>query len=167
MVLSPASAAQSLTRGAGARQSVEAGRSAATETAVWTWPTASHHVVVPYLAPTTAYGPGHRGIDISARSGVAVTAPAAGVVAFVGRVADRSVLAIAHGDGLVSTLEPVVSDLADGAAVRAGDRVGIVAQGGHAAADTVHLGARRDGEYMNPLLLLGGIPRAVLLPCCS
>ena len=50
--------------------------------------------------------------------------------------------------------------------VAQGDLVGRVDVGGHAAPATVHFGARRDGEYINPMLLLAGVPRAVLLPCC-
>jgi hypothetical protein len=89
------------------------------------------------------------------------------VVAFSGRVADRPVLTIDQGSGLVATLEPVVSDLPAGTAVGRGDRVGTVSVGGHVTPGSVHLGARKDGDYVNPLLLLGGIPHAVLLPCCS
>ena len=50
--------------------------------------------------------------------------------------------------------------------MRRGDEVGVVALGGHTAAGALHFGVRLDGEYINPLLLLGGVPRAVLLPCC-
>jgi murein DD-endopeptidase MepM/ murein hydrolase activator NlpD len=167
LALSPTPAAQSISRDDLAPQSGDPARSASADLAQWSWPTPSHHVVVPYSAPATRYGPGHRGIDISAPIGVVVTAPDAGIVAFAGRVAGRSVLTIDHGAGLVSTLEPVVSGLTTGATVRAGDEVGVVGVGGPAADGTLHLGARRDGEYMNPLLLLGGIPHAVLLPCCS
>jgi len=45
-----------------------------------------------------------------------------------------------------------------------GEVVGLLAAGGHAAPGTLHLGARMDGEYLNPLVLLGAMPRAVLLP---
>jgi len=95
-----------------------------------------------------------------------VRAPADGVVAFVGEVAGRGVLTIDHSDGLVSSFEPVESDLAAGTPVQGGDVVGTVGVGGHAAAGRLHFGVRLNGEYINPLLLLGGVPRAVLLPCC-
>jgi hypothetical protein len=35
---------------------------------------------------------------------------------------------------------------------------------GHCAATCLHLGARIAREYVNPLLFLGDVPRAVLLP---
>ena len=50
--------------------------------------------------------------------------------------------------------------------VERGGIVGDLAIGGHADVGTLHLGARLHGEYINPLLLLGGVPRAILLPCC-
>ncbi|MFK4791826.1 murein hydrolase activator EnvC family protein [Microbacterium sp. ZW T5_56] len=127
-------------------------------------------VTAPFLAPPHAYGAGHRGIDLASLAGgsdVVVRAPADGVIAFVGTVVDRPLLTIDHGDGLVTTLEPVRSDLAVGTLVHAAEDLGTVASGGHAAGGELHFGVRLDGEYINPLLLLGGVPRAILLPCCS
>ncbi|MEZ3158731.1 M23 family metallopeptidase [Microbacterium sp. BWR-S6Y] len=129
----------------------------------WTWPVAPVRIVRPYEAPAHPYGPGHRGIDVV---GTDVLAPADGVVAFRGEVAGRGVLTIDHGGGLVSSYEPVDSDLAVSDHVRKGQRIAVVSRGGHTAPGTVHLGVRLKGEYINPLLLLGGVPRAVLLPCC-
>jgi murein DD-endopeptidase MepM/ murein hydrolase activator NlpD len=130
----------------------------------WTWPLAEHQVVRPWEAPPHRYGPGHRGLDLA---GVGpVTAPDAGVVAFAGSVAGRGIVTIDHGDGLVSTLEPVAPLVTAGEPVVRGQVVAELTEGGHAAAGTLHLGARRDGEYVNPLALLRGIRPAVLLPCC-
>jgi murein DD-endopeptidase MepM/ murein hydrolase activator NlpD len=132
----------------------------------WRWPVAPVRITEPYRAPAHAYGPGHRGIDLAAAAGTSVVAPAAGVVAFAGQVAGRGVLTIDHGDGLVTTLEPVEAVLVAGTPVARGDAVASAAVGGHTVAGGVHFGVRWNGEYINPLLLLGGIPRAVLLPCC-
>lgn len=131
----------------------------------WIWPAAGV-VSRAYQQPADAYSAGHRGIDILI-DGSTVRAPASGTVLFAGSVVDRPVLTIDHGDGLVSTLEPVRSTLAPGAPVVRGDVIGELAGGGHARPGELHLGARRDGEYINPILLLGEIPRAVLLPCCE
>ena len=73
---------------------------------------------------------------------------------------------IDHGDGLVTTLEPVASELVAGTPVAASAPVGVLATGGHVGPGVLHFGVRLDGEYVNPLVLLGGVPRAVLLPCC-
>jgi murein DD-endopeptidase MepM/ murein hydrolase activator NlpD len=96
-----------------------------------------------------------------------VRAPADGVVAFSGRVAGRAIVTIDHGDGLVTTLEPISSDVRAGTVVSRGEEIGTIAAGGHAAAGTLHFGVRLHGEYINPLLVLDGLPRAVLLPCCE
>jgi len=132
----------------------------------WEWPLSQLRLVRPYVAPAHEYGSGHRGIDLEPGAAPVVFAPAAGVVAFSGSVAGRSLVTIDHGDGLVTTLEPVASELQPGAAVGRGEAVGVIDLGGHAEPGTVHFGVRLDGEYINPMVLLGGVPRAVLLPCC-
>lgn len=134
----------------------------------WAWPVdGARTVTEPFRAPAHDYGPGHRGMDVAAEPDAVVRSPAAGVVAFRGTVADRPLITIDHGGGYVSTLEPVASDLRAGAAVTAGDAVGVVASGGHAARGTLHVGVRVEGRYVNPRGLFGGMPRAVLLPCCT
>lgn len=130
----------------------------------WVWPVAPVRIERPYEAPAHEYAPGHRGIDLAVTG--PVRAPADGTVAFVGPVAGRAVLTIDHGDGLVTTVEPAESELAVGDGVVRADVVATPAAGGHAAPGTVHVGVRLDGVYINPMLLLGGVPRAVLLPCC-
>jgi murein DD-endopeptidase MepM/ murein hydrolase activator NlpD len=134
----------------------------------WIWPTPGTRVVLePFRAPAHVYGAGHRGIDIEAVIGSVVVAPAPGVVAFRGVVVDRPLLTIEHDGGLITTFEPVDSSLAPGDSVAAGDAIGVVSSGGHTAPGALHLGVRLEGVYINPLLLFGGVPRAVLLPCCA
>ncbi|MBZ4486141.1 M23 family metallopeptidase [Microbacterium sp. cx-55] len=132
--------------------------------AEWVWP-APGIVSRAYQQPADAYAAGHRGIDILVGT-TSIRAPGAGTVVFAGMVVDRPLLTIDHGGGLVSTLEPVTTELTAGASVAQGEVVGDLASGGHARPGELHLGARQDGEYVNPLLLLGDVPRAVLLPCC-
>ncbi|MCK2036660.1 M23 family metallopeptidase [Microbacterium sp. SSW1-49] len=133
----------------------------------WAWPLAgARSVAAPYRAPAHEYGAGHRGVDLMAEPGTTVFAPAEGVVAFRGTVVDRPLVTIEHPGGLVSTLEPVSSPLTPGAAVVAGQPLGIVGTGGHTPTGAVHLGVRLNGAYINPLLLFGPVTRAVLLPCC-
>ena len=130
----------------------------------WSWPVAPPHTIsAPYEAPSTPYAAGHRGIDLLAGGGDPVLAPADGVVTFVGTVVDRPVLAIGHSGDLVSSFEPVVASVVVGDRVVSGQQIGTVAVGGHCL-DCLHFGLRLHGEYVSPLLLLGGIPRAVLLP---
>lgn len=138
---------------------------AASPSPPWVWPAAGV-LSRSYQQPADAYAAGHRGIDVLI-DGTAVRAPAAGTVLFAGTVVDRPLLTIDHGDGMVSTLEPVRTALVPGTAVARGEVVGELAVGGHARPGELHLGARQDGVYINPVLLLGDVPRAVLLPCCA
>jgi len=133
----------------------------------WVWPAERFRLARGYVAPAHEYGPGHRGIDIDLLGGAVVRAPADGVAAFTGSVAGRGILTIDHGNGLVTTLEPVDTMLTPGTPVSRGEDVATRSTGGHTAPGTVHFGVRMDGEYINPMLLLGGVPRAVLLPCCD
>ncbi|WP_024288824.1 murein hydrolase activator EnvC [Cellulomonas sp. KRMCY2] len=119
-----------------------------------------------YAAPSTVWGRGHRGVDLSAGPGDLVRAPAAGVVAFAGTVVDRDVLTINHPDGLRSSLEPVVPSVDVGQPVGAGDTVGSVQDVvTHCRPDAcLHWGVRRGEVYLDPLDLLAGAGPVVLLP---
>ncbi|HEX7589745.1 MAG TPA: peptidoglycan DD-metalloendopeptidase family protein, partial [Demequinaceae bacterium] len=109
---------------------------------------------------------GHRGIDLRAIEGDAIVSPGEGVVTFVGTVVDRGVVTIDHGGGLVSSIEPITATVAAGDHVDAGDPLGVVSgEPGHCAPRTcVHWGVRFQGEYVNPLDVLAGYGRIVLLP---
>lgn len=131
----------------------------------WVWPGGVTEVVAGYEAPEHDYGPGHRGVDV-ATAGEDIVAPSAGTVAFAGHVADRPLVTIDHGAGLVSTLEPVEPTVAAGDRVTRGEVIGTLADGGHAPPGSVHLGARLHGDYIDPLGLLGALERPILLPCC-
>lgn len=130
----------------------------------WAWPVpAPHPIVAAYIAPATPYSAGHRGIDIGSETGGPVRSPAEGVVHFAGFVVDRPVVSIRHVDGTLSSFEPVDPRVEAGDTVARGQIIGTL-QPGHCESACLHLGARIDGEYVNPLLLLGGLPRAILLP---
>lgn len=138
------------------------------EGAGWLWPVDGPPAVVQrFRAPAHEYGPGHRGIDIAAAPEGEVRAPAAGVVAFRGVVVDRPLLTIDHGGGLVTTFDPLKSNLAAGEAVAAGEVIGTVSVGGHSSRGTLHIGLRLHGVYVDPMRMFGEVPLAVLLPCCD
>ena len=142
---------------AGATATVEQGR--------WHWPVSGARLVVrAFAAPAHPWSAGHRGADLRAW-GEEVVAPADGVVRYAGWVVDRPVLSIDH-DGAISSFEPVTASVAAGEPVAAGQVIGRV-EVGHCAVRCVHMGVRVAGEYRNPLLWLGGVPRAVLLPTRS
>jgi murein DD-endopeptidase MepM/ murein hydrolase activator NlpD len=139
---------------------------AGTDAPRWNWPTAQNHTIVrAFLAPAHGYGAGHRGIDISVPLDSVVLAPDDGTVEFAGVVVDRPVLSIVHDGGLVSSFEPVSSALKPGDRVRRGETIGqVVDSGGHCPQPCLHFGVRLHGQYVSPLLYLGGGIRPVLLP---
>ncbi|CAM5708114.1 murein hydrolase activator EnvC family protein [Streptomyces griseomycini] len=109
--------------------------------------------------PATAYGRGHRGVDLAAAPGTPVRAVAAGRVSFAGRVAGRGVVSVelaGTGDPpLRTTHEPVRASVDEGDAVAAGEVIGTVEpRGSHCTAPCVHWGLLRDDVYLDPLALL-------------
>ena len=131
---------------------------------IWSWPLDEPHPIVrPFIAPASAYSSGHRGIDIAGTDDEVVRAPAAGIIHFSGFVVNRYVVSIDHGGGVLSSFEPVLSELVEGALVRRGERIGAL-QSGHCGAPCLHFGVRVDGLYVSPLNFLGDIPRSILLP---
>lgn len=125
----------------------------------------SGSVVRAFEAPATRYGPGHRGVDLSAPSGSRIRAAAGGIVRFAGRVAGRPVLVLAHPDGLTSEYEPVVATVVVGQRVRPGAVIGRV-DGRHSGCAQVclHWGVRDGPAYVDPLSLLRPLGRVRLLP---
>ncbi|MFF1633747.1 murein hydrolase activator EnvC family protein [Leifsonia sp. NPDC058248] len=130
----------------------------------WLWPIAPPSLSRGFEAPPTPYAAGHRGIDLRAAPGSPVAAPSGATVRFTGVVVDRPVLTLDHGGGVLSSYEPVATELSVGDVVAAGAALGTVATGGHCAAVCLHIGVRVDGEYVSPLLFFDRVPRAVLLP---
>ncbi|MGW0473670.1 peptidoglycan DD-metalloendopeptidase family protein [Streptomyces coeruleorubidus] len=129
-------------------------------TAGRTWPVGSlPRVLRGWEPPATAYGPGHRGVDLAAAPGTPVRAVAAGRVSFAGRVAGKGVVSVElTGTGeppLRTTYEPVTAAVEEGEEVESGEVIGTVdATGSHCAVTCVHWGLRRGDTYVNPLSLL-------------
>ncbi len=135
------------------------------------WPVDPPVVVSEFRPARPDWTAGHRGVDLSARTGTPVRSLAGGRVAYVGTVAGKPVVTVAlAGPGaLRATYEPVVARLATGARVNAGEVIGIVAaRGGHCGGDAgcVHVGLRSADGYLDPLRLITRRP-AVLKPLRS
>ncbi|MEU2926473.1 M23 family metallopeptidase [Streptomyces sp. NPDC007251] len=121
------------------------------------WPVGAHPLVLRgFEPPATPYGPGHRGVDLSAPAGSPVRAVAPGRVSFAGRVAGREVVSVdLTGTDLRTTYEPVTPSVHKGDEVRAGEAVGAVQPAGsHCPTACVHWGLLRGKTYLNPLSLL-------------
>jgi murein DD-endopeptidase MepM/ murein hydrolase activator NlpD len=131
------------------------------------WPLAPLHPVVrPFRAPSTPYGPGHRGVDLGSQPGAPVLAAGDGVVAFAGQVVGRGVVSVDHANGIRTTYEPVAVLVSAGQRVGRGTVVGLLAAGHDGCVDAaacLHWGARRGAEYLDPLGLLSS-GRVRLLP---
>ncbi len=131
----------------------------------WNWPLPPvPEVLRAFDPPAKRWLSGHRGVDLAGSPGDTVSAPAAGIVSFTGRIVDRPVIVIDHGAGLLTSLEPVRSTLVVGAIVGTGDEIGMIATGAHCDARCLHWGLRLDGEYIDPLLTIRDTRPSILLP---
>lgn len=123
----------------------------------WEWLLAGRPAVLrAFDPPAQRWLPGHRGIDLAGATGEPVRSVAPGTVSYSGQIAGVGIVSVLHPDGLLSTYQPVLDRIPENTAVGAGDRLGTLAgTGGHCALRTcLHLGARRDQTYLDPLLLL-------------
>lgn len=116
--------------------------------------------------PTTAYGPGHRGVDLRAAAGDPVLAAGAGRVSYAGLLAGRGVVSIVHPGGLRTTYEPLIVTVRVGQLVAGGGLIGRLSTGHsscHLGTTCLHWGLLRGQTYLDPLGLLGAA-RLRLLP---
>nr|WP_309505089.1 peptidoglycan DD-metalloendopeptidase family protein [Streptomyces sp. KM273126] len=109
--------------------------------------------------PATAYGRGHRGVDLAAAADAPVRAVAPGRVSFAGLVAGRGVVSVeltGTGDPpLRTTYEPVRASVKEGDEVGAGDVLGFLEPGAsHCPSSCLHWGLLRADVYLDPLSLL-------------
>jgi murein DD-endopeptidase MepM/ murein hydrolase activator NlpD len=167
VLLLPAGSAAALTRARPAAVQPGLAAADAASDASFTAPMAGPlQVLRPFEPPPTPYSAGHRGVDLRTPLGGEVLAAGAGRVTFVGMVAGRGVVVIAHADGIRTEYEPVRPLIAAGQAVARGQPLGRVL-GQHGAwppGRCLHWGARRGEVYFDPLLLLLPLGPVRLLP---
>lgn len=126
----------------------------------WRPPVTPFVVARPFVAPSSPYAPGHRGVDLAAEPGTVVRAPANGVVRVAGRIAGKSVVSVEHPHRILgrigwrSTYEGVAARVDIGASVRAGDPLGVVIP--HPHGPGVHWGLKNGRVYADPLMMLRG-----------
>lgn len=128
----------------------------------WRLPLEGGRVVAAFDPPRTTYGTGHRGVDLVGDA--TVTAPAAGTVAFSGQVAGERWVSLDHAGGLRTSYGPLVSiAVVVGATVAPGEVLGEVGRP-HGGPPGLHWSARRDGLYLDPMLLVGRLRPALVGP---
>jgi Peptidase family M23/Putative serine esterase (DUF676) len=111
----------------------------------------------PFRAPTSPYGPGHRGIEYDTAPGTPVGAVAPGTVVFAGDVAGVRWVTLRHPDGVRTTYGPLATiAVVTGQPVAGGDVVGTTA-------GRLLLTARVGDDYVDPALLLSGADEEVHL----
>lgn len=132
----------------------------------WPWPVPGRDVVRHFEPPPEPWAAGHRGVDIRSPVGTVVTAVADSTVHFAGTVVDRGVVSLDHGDGILTSYEPVTSLVERGDAVMAGEPIAIVEGHHRGCGACLHFGVRQHGEYVDPMLFLT-LERPVLLPLAA
>jgi murein DD-endopeptidase MepM/ murein hydrolase activator NlpD len=95
----------------------------------------------------------HRGLDISARRGTPIVAPADGIVVFAGRNGGLGkTVRISHGFGFMSMYGHLDKMLvAPGDEVRRGDEIGLLGNSGRSTGPHLHYEVHVDGKSSNPL----------------
>lgn len=125
--------------------------------AAWVAPLGGPLVVDrPFQAPSTAYGAGHRGVDLRGTAGQPVLAAGAGRVSYAGLLAGRGVVTVVHSGGLRTTYEPLMATVRVGQLVGVGQPIGALGRGHCRDGGTcLHWGLLRGETYLDPLALLG------------
>ncbi|MCH6196675.1 M23 family metallopeptidase [Corynebacterium mastitidis] len=117
-------------------------------------------VLRPFDPPARDWLPGHRGVDLHAPPGTPIRAAGRGTVAFAGAVAGSPTVSLEHGEGILTTYQPVLPRVSAGDAVEEGQIIGVLAEAPashHGPGTGLHWGARPlpdKDRYLNPLLLL-------------
>jgi murein DD-endopeptidase MepM/ murein hydrolase activator NlpD len=123
-------------------------------------------VVRPFDPPSSPYGAGHRGVDLATHPGETIRAAADATVHFAGSVAGRGVVVLAHPDAVTTEYEPVHPSVRAGEPIARGQPIAVIdgSHGSCAPDGCLHWGARRAGEYFDPLSLLRPLGPVRLLP---
>lgn len=122
------------------------------------WPLTGDAVVTrPFQPPATAWGAGHRGVDLAGQVGEPVVSAGPGRVTYAGLLAGRGVVTVTHDGGLRTTYEPVTAEVVVGQRVTTGTVIGFLGRG-HASCRPgtacLHWGLLRGDTYLDPLSLV-------------
>lgn len=128
------------------------------------WPLSPRpEVVSGFHPPVTAWGAGHRGVDLLGHVGQVVHTSLGGTVTFAGTLAGRGVVVVDHGAAR-TTYEPLRVGVGVGDVVDRGAVIGTL-QGtaSHCLPwACLHWGLRQAKTYLDPLRLVGAGPIRLL-----
>ncbi len=111
---------------------------------------------------TSAYGRrwgrNHNGIDIAAKPGTPIYAPAMGTVTYSAtRSGYGNYIMIDHGNGYVTTYAHMTArNVNEGDVVLQGDLIGTVGSTGRVTGPHLHFEILLDGKYVDPMLYIAG-----------
>lgn len=117
------------------------------------WPVKHVRILRPFDPPEKPWMAGHRGVDLEAKEGTKLFAPANGIISFAGVVAHKNVVSIKHGS-ITSTFEPAKTFLSVGESVKRGQLIGSVSRGSdHCDNSCVQWGLKKDKRnYEDPAI---------------
>lgn len=120
-------------------------------------------VVARFDPPDSAYGAGHRGVDLAGSVGQVVRSALPGRVTYAGSLAGRGVVVVDHG-ATRTTYEPVTPSVPLGASIARGDPIGTLELGGSHCFPRacLHWGWIEAETYLDPLRLVGFGPVRLL-----
>jgi hypothetical protein len=122
----------------------------------WLVPPVDAPISARFEAPSSDYGPGHRGIDYAAPTGTKVRAAGDGTVTFAGPVAGVDAVTVDHGGGLESTYSDLGRVLVtEGASVGQGTWLGTVGTPHGSDEPGLHFGVKLHDRYVDPAAYLG------------
>lgn len=141
----------------------------ASATETWRVPVDSPTLAKEFRQPSSDWSSGHRGVDYLVQGKQSVFSAHAGLVTFTGRVVNRSVVSIRHGNGYTTSYEPVCSDLQTHSMVETGQVIGEVCaepqyQSHCGLRLCLHFSLRSPNGYLSPLAVIGGLSPSRLKP---
>lgn len=128
------------------------------------WPLRPPRVLREFDAPTPDWNRGHRGVDLAGVPDQPVFAAGPATVLFVGVIAGRPVVSLAHPGGLRTSYEPVDPSVRVGGHVDSSIPIGRLLPGhpGCPATACLHWGAMwgpaSQADYVDPVGLLAATP---------
>lgn len=111
---------------------------------------------------TSPFGPrwgrNHNGVDIAAKPGTPIYAPAMGTVTFSAtRNGYGNYITIDHGNGYVTTYAHMTErKVQEGAVVKQGDLIGTVGSTGRVTGPHLHFEILLNGKYVDPMAYIAG-----------